>query len=109
MNTPASPDPGATGFGDCLVDPGVLTRDDAIYAMCVHFSCPVQCLVLPRAEATLNDEFAPLPLGMPSPDTSAADQETRLADFADLAATLRELLAQPVPDPETKDEAEPRT
>lgn len=91
MNLSNAPDPGAFGFGDCLVDPGVLDRDDAIYALCIHHQCPAQCLVLRRAEATLDNAFAPLPLRMRYFDADAGSEEPGFADYSDLAAMVREL------------------
>ncbi|MFX0573066.1 hypothetical protein [Nocardia nepalensis] len=47
-----------TGFGDCLADPGELTRGDAIKAMSRHHNCSRECLPLQRAGATLNTEYS---------------------------------------------------
>ncbi|MEV4126947.1 hypothetical protein [Nocardia sp. NPDC049707] len=46
-----------TGVDDCRVDPGVLTGDDAVRAMSVHYGCPPQCLPRCRAEDAMTREF----------------------------------------------------
>lgn len=43
---------GLVSFGDCLIDPGELTRGEAIAAISEHHSCPPHCLPKGRAGAT---------------------------------------------------------
>ncbi len=42
---------------DCSTDPGVLTTENAIFAMSKHHNCSPQCVTLRRAMDTLSTEF----------------------------------------------------
>ncbi|WP_433661119.1 hypothetical protein ACQPW1_02250 [Nocardia sp. CA-128927] len=91
-----------TSFGDCLIDPGRLTRAEAIAAMHMHYACPRQCLPLSRADATLNAEYGAVPVAT----EQAANQkwDTKMAGLCQEAirlVTRAQQRAEPSPPPAT--------
>ncbi|WP_328408987.1 hypothetical protein [Nocardia sp. NBC_00403] len=76
MNAPTLPDPDdGAHLQDRLTDPGVLTGNDAIRAMSIHYGCPPQCLVLGRALDTLSTEYTSI--AVPEGQSSVAESAQR--------------------------------